>query len=76
MALIDWRGLIIMNEFYAFDRVEIVREDGRELSETFGAFLPKGTVTAVLDNGRVAVKPDGRAYSVNLLPEDIRPLDA
>lgn len=63
------------NEFYAFDRVEFVREDGRELSEIFGKFLPKGTVTAVLGDGRIAVKPDGRSYTTNVLPADIRPLD-
>jgi hypothetical protein len=72
-SLINWRGLT-MNEYYAWDRIEIVRENGREPSETFGNFLPKGTVTATLDNGRVVVKPDGREYTVNLLPEDIRPL--
>lgn len=64
-----------MNEFHAFDRVEFVREDGRELSETFGAFLSKGTVVYSMESGRIKVRPDGRSYTTNVLPADIRPLN-
>ncbi|MET9729327.1 hypothetical protein ABZZ79_01290 [Streptomyces sp. NPDC006458] len=59
--------------------VEILREKGRELSETFGVHLPQAEVVELLDNGRIKVQPGSvaypvRGYTLNMMPEDIQPL--
>jgi hypothetical protein len=63
-----------MDKYSEGAMVEFVREDGRDLSETFGQFLPRGHVVTLLPGGRIRVKPTARAYTMDVLPADIRPL--